>query len=63
MYFDSHVHIGCPKAKPTAEQKEWLGYSGYVKTTPEKFIKTALTHSVVSPTFHVRTRFQLSPKE
>lgn len=47
MYFDSHVHIGCPKAKPTSEQKGWLGYSGYVKTTPEKFIKTALSHSVV----------------
>ena len=47
MYFDSHVHVGCPKAKPTTEQKEWLGYSGYVKTTPEKFIKTALAHSVI----------------
>ena len=47
MYFDSHVHVGCPKAKPTTEQKEWFGYSGYVKTTPEKFIKTALAHSVV----------------
>ena len=47
MYFDSHVHVGCPKAKPTTEQKKWLGYSGYVKTTPEKFIKTALAHSVI----------------
>ena len=47
MYFDSHVHVGCPKAKPTVAQKEWLGYSGYVKTTPEKFIKTALAHSVI----------------
>jgi len=47
MYFDSHVHVGCPKPKPTAEQESWFGYSGYVKTSPEKFIKTALSHSVV----------------
>lgn len=47
MYFDSHVHIGCPKAIPTSEQKNWSGYSGYVKTSPEKFIKTALARSVV----------------
>ena len=47
MYFDSHVHIGSPKAKPTSEQEKWFGYSRYVKTSPEKFIKAALSHSVV----------------
>ena len=47
MYFDSHVHIGCSNVKPTTEQKKWFGYSGYIKTPPEKFIKTALAHSVI----------------